>query len=73
MKTKKELQDKIESLEEQLAEERERPTGHKIESCTIDMAKPDETKIAIAKAVLEGMKALNSLGGNSYGIYFEGP
>jgi hypothetical protein len=40
-----------------------------IENCTVDMSKPDETKIAIAKAVEEGMKALQSLGGNSYGIY----
>lgn len=40
-----------------------------IENCTVDMSKPDLTKLAIAKAVEEGMKALQTLGGNNYGIY----
>lgn len=71
--TKSELEQKLKEVTEQLETERNRPTGHKLEQCSIDMSSPDETKIAIANAVNEGMKALQGLGGNSYGIYFEGP
>ena len=42
-----------------------------ITDCNITMGSPDETKVAIANAVAEGMKALQSLGGDSYGIYIE--
>jgi hypothetical protein len=56
-------------LKRQLAEEQGRPTGHTISNCHIDMSAPDPTKVAIAEAVREGMKALQGLGGDSYGIY----
>lgn len=69
MTTKADLEKKVSELEEALASERRRPTGHNIENCHIDMTKPDETKLAVARAVMEGMKALQSLGGNSYGLY----
>jgi hypothetical protein len=73
MITKADLQKKVEELENELAAERNRPTGHRIENCNIDMNRPDETKLAVAQAVKEGMKALQSLGGDSYGIYFSSP
>ena len=60
-KTKADLQKEIEILKSN--------QGHIINNCNITAASPDETKIAVAKAVEEGMKALQSLGGNSYGIY----
>ncbi len=72
MSTILELENEIKELKKQLEAEKERPTGHTISDTRIDMSIPDETKIAIAKAVQEGMKALQGLGGNSYGIYFEG-
>lgn len=71
-KTKLDLENEIDELKASLELERMRPTGHALNNCHIDMTKPDETKLAIAKAVKEGMKALQSLGGESYGIYFEG-
>ena len=69
MTTKADLEETVKSLEALLETERQRPTGHIISGCTIDLSKPDETKIAVANAVEEGMKALQSLGGDSYGIY----
>jgi hypothetical protein len=67
MSTKKELEQKIKVLEDVLEGEQSRPTGHTISDCHIEMK--DDTKIAIAEAVKEGMKALQSLDGKSYGIY----
>lgn len=72
MATKKELESKLKELQAQLSREQERPTGHTISNCNIDMTKPDATKIAVAEAVKEGMKALQKLGGDSYGIYLSG-
>jgi hypothetical protein len=69
MPTKTELQHKIRQLDEELAAEKKRPKGTHIENCSIDMSEPDEVKLAVARAVLEGMKALQTLGGNNYGIY----
>lgn len=70
MSTKKELEQEIKNLKEKLEKEESRPTGHTVTNCHIDMK--DDAKIAIAEAVKEGMKALQSLDGDSYGIYFEG-
>lgn len=67
--TKKELELKVKTLEEALSTI---PRGNSISDVSIDMSKPDETKLAIANAVSEGMKALQSLAedqSNSYGIY----
>lgn len=69
MPTKPELEETVKRLEDLLEVEQHRPTGHIISGCTIDLSKPDETKIAVANAVEEGMKALQSLGGDNYGIY----
>ena len=71
MSTKKQLEDEIAVLKAQLETEQDRPAGHSISHCHIDMTKPDATKVAIAEAVAEGMKALQSLGGDSYGIYLK--
>jgi hypothetical protein len=73
-KTKADLEARISELEEALNNELSRPTGHKIDNCNIDMSAPDSTKIAIAEAVGEGMKALQQLGVKSeqYGMYFAG-
>lgn len=71
--TKTELESKVKELEGMLEIEQLRSTGHTISNCNIDMTKPDETKLAIARAVAEGMKALQGLGGDSYGLYFTGP
>ena len=73
MTTKAELVKKIEVLESSLEKELSRPTRHTISSCSVDMTKPDETKLAVAKAVTEGMKALQSLGGEVYGVYIAAP
>ncbi len=70
MSTKAELEKKVKKLEAQLLKEESRPTGHHVENCHIEMC--DKPKIAIAEAVKEGMKALQSLDGDSYGIYIEG-
>ncbi len=71
MTTKAELEKQIEDLKKVIKKEESRPTGHTISNCAIDMSKPDEAKLAVANAVAEGMKALQSLGGDSYGLYFE--
>jgi hypothetical protein len=69
MSTKKELEQQIEDLTSRLEEELNRPTGHTMNNCNIEMK--NDAKVAIAEAVKEGMKALQSLDGESYGIYFE--
>lgn len=72
---KKDFAKKVKLLEQLLQKEQERSTGHTITNCNIDMTKPDQTKIAIAEAIKEGMKALQILGsieGNNYGIYLAG-
>ena len=71
MPTKKTLEETIKTLTEALEVERERPTGHIISNNHFDMGDTVETKLAVAEAVKEGMKALNSLGGDNYGIYME--
>lgn len=73
MSTKTELESRIVELEQQLEAKCSRSTGHHIEHCSIDMCKPDETKIAVARAVHAGMIALQELGGNSYGLYLAAP
>lgn len=70
--TKKELEQKVAELQKALEEEKQRPTGHSVTGCSFDMSNPDQTKIAIAEAVKEGMKALQSLGGDSVAISFGG-
>lgn len=69
--TKKELEAKLKLLEQQLEKEQARPTGHTIANCNIHL-EPDEVKLAIARAVNEGMKALQSCGGDTCAIKFEG-
>jgi hypothetical protein len=72
MSTKAELEKRVRDLSAQLEEERKRHAAAlRVDNCTFNMANPsvDETKIAIAKAVREGMKALQSLGGSQYGLY----
>jgi len=69
MPTKADFEKTIKELQKQLETEQARTPRHTISDCHINMANPDETKIAIATAVKEGMKALQSLGGNNYGIY----
>jgi len=67
--TKAELEKQIEELKNELDKEKLRPQYH-IEGCHIDMSKVDEKAIAIANAVEEGMKALQSISNaDSYGIY----
>lgn len=45
-----------------------------LENVNIDMdtSTDNKMKMAIAEAVKEGMIALQSLGGNSYGVFVEG-
>ena len=70
MKTKKDLENELVILREQLEKEQSRPTGSTISNCNI--TNTDDAKVAIADAVKEGMKALQSLDGDSYGIYING-
>lgn len=70
MKTKKDLENELAVLREQLEKEQSRPTGATISNCNI--TNTDDAKVAIADAVKEGMKALQSLDGDSYGIYING-
>lgn len=44
-----------------------------IKDVNIDMKDATELKMEIARAVHQGMKALDSLGGMNYGIYIESP
>ena len=64
------LKAEIKALQDQIDREQNRSLIS-VSECSINMAEPDKTKIAIAEAVREGMKALQSLGGNSYGIYID--
>lgn len=73
MTTKIELIEQIGELEKELKREKSLPKGLTVSQCSIDMTKPDTTKLAIANAVAEGMKALQSLGGDSYGLYVAAP
>lgn len=70
MATKKVLEKELAALKIQLDKEQSRPIGHTISNCNITNS--DEAKVAIAEAVKEGMKALQSLDGDSYGIYLAG-
>ena len=70
MKTKKDLEKEIIELKSQLDAERSRPTGHTVTGNHVDMSK--SPALAIAKAVEEGMKALQRCShGNTYGIYVD--
>jgi len=71
---KKDLIEKVKDLESMLEVEQSRPTGasyNTISDVHIDMGN-DETGLAIAEAVKEGMKALQSITSqNKYGICFK--
>jgi len=72
MSTKKQLEQKIKDLEVTLEEHRKLGKGCNISDVSVDMNR-NETSIAIANAVEEGMRALQRIGdSNSYGIYIEG-
>lgn len=75
-KTKAELEIENTLLREQLLTEQLIGKGHSITGCHIDMSEDRtmETDIAIARAVEEGMKALQQIKLQpKYGMYFEAP
>lgn len=72
MSTKAELEVQVAALLEQVAEQEAlgaNQVGTNISNCNIDMGEACDTKLAVAQAVLEGMRALQTLGGDNYGIY----